>query len=133
MSQRILDRAAILAAPDIQTEELYVPEWGGSVLIKGLTAAQRDQFEADSLKGKGKNKDVNLLNIRARFVSLCIVDEEGNQLFSERDVHALGQKSGKAIDRIWDKATDLSGISDDDVDELTKNSESDQSEGSSSD
>ena len=134
MSQRTyLDRAAILAVPDIATEDVDVPEWGGVVRVRGLTASQRDAFEAASLQGKGKNTSVNLHNLRARLVALCIVDEDGNQLFAERDVHVLGQKSAAAIDRIYDTATRLSGIGENDVEELTKNSESDQSGDSTSD
>lgn len=134
MSQRTyLDRAAILAVPDITTEDVDVPEWGGVVRVRGLTASQRDAFEAASLQGKGKNTSVNLHNLRARLVALCIVDEDGNQLFAERDVHVLGQKSAAAIDRIYDTATRLSGIGENDVEELTKNSESDQSDDSISD
>ena len=134
MSQRTyLDRAAILAVPDITTEDVDVPEWGGVVRVRGLTASQRDAFEAASLQGKGKNTSVNLHNLRARLVALCIVDGDGNQLFAERDVHVLGQKSAAAIDRIYDTATRLSGIGENDVEELTKNSESDQSDDSISD
>jgi len=134
MSQRTyLDRAAILAVPDITTEDVEVPEWGGVVRVRGLTASQRDKFEADSLQGKGKNARVNFTNLRARLVALCMVDEDGNQIFEERDTHVLGQKSAAAIDRVYSAAMKLSGIGDDDIEELTKNSESDQSEGLSSD
>lgn len=134
MGQRAyLDRAAILAAPDITTEDVEVPEWGGVVRVRGLTASQRDEFEGNSLQGKGKNTSVNFVNMRARLVALCIVDEQGRPLFSERDIHDLGAKSAGAMDRLFDAATRLSGIGDHDVEELTKNSGSDQSGDSHSD
>jgi hypothetical protein len=133
MSQRaFLDRAAILAARDLDIEEVDIPEWGGKVRVRGLTASQRDQFESKSVETKGKKTSVNLLNIRARLVSLCVVDEQGNPLFSESDIHVVGEKSASAIDRIWEVATRLSGIGERDVEELAGNSESDQSEDSSS-
>ena len=134
MGQRtLLDRAAILAVPDITTEDVEVPEWGGVVRVRGLTASQRDKFEADSLQGKGRNTSVNLHNLRARLVATCLVGESGAPVFAERDIYELGQKSASAIDRIYDVATRLSGIGENDVEELTKNSGSDQGGDSSSD
>lgn len=133
MSQRTyLDRAAIFAVPDIKTEEVYIPEWGGVVRVRGLTASQRDQLESDSLQFKGRNQTINLQNMRARMVVFCVVDAEGNPLFTERDIRALGDRSARALDRIFDVATRLSGMGNSDIEELTKNSESDQSEDSSS-
>lgn len=129
----LLTRDAILGASDIKTEDVHVPEWGGTVRVKGLTAAQRDRFEADSLTGKGKNRDVNLVNMRARLVALSVVDENGAPVFKPGDVKALGDKSAGALDRVFEAASRLSGIGEEDIEELGKPSESDQTEGSPSD
>ena len=40
-----LTRDAILEAEDIETEEVAVPEWGGNVLVRGLSGTQRDIWE----------------------------------------------------------------------------------------
>jgi len=127
-----LTRDAILAATDLPSETVDVPEWGGSVLVRGLTGAQRDQFEASVLVGKGRNRDVNLRNLRAKLVALSIVGEDGTALFAEADLEALGQKSAVAIERVFDAARKLSGMTAGDVEELTKNSESGQSAASTS-
>lgn len=129
----LLTRDAILGASDIKTEDVHVPEWGGTVRVKGLTAAQRDRFEADSVTGNGKRRDVNLINIRARLVALSIVGEDGAQLFNPGDVKALGDKSAGALDRVFSVASRLSGIGEEDIEELGKPLESDQGEGSPSD
>jgi hypothetical protein len=129
----LLTRDAILGASDIKTEDVHVPEWGGTVRVKGLTAAQRDRFEADSVTGNGKRRDVNLINIRARLVALSIVGEDGAPLFNPGDVKALGDKSAGALDRVFSVASRLSGIGEEDIEELGKPLESDQSEGSPSD
>ncbi len=117
----LLSRDAILGASDIKTEDVNVPEWGGVVRVKGLTAAQRDKFEAESMSGNGKNRDLNMANIRARLIALAIVDEEGKTLFTSSDVKALGEKSGAAIDRVFGVASRLSGIGEADVAELSGN------------
>ena len=118
----LLSKQQILAAEDMVTRQVNVPEWGGDVIVRMLTGLERDQFDA-SIVGDAdmKGKQERLHNIRARLLSLCLVDQEGNRLFAEADVIALGAKCAKAIDRIYGIAAALSGISDDDVKELEKN------------
>lgn len=129
----ILGRAQILAANDIRTELVEVPEWGGEVLLRGLTGAERDAYELSLATPAGKKMVYHLKNMRARLVAMCVVDEQGRRVFEEGDVQQLGEKSGVALMRIWKKAQELSGLSDEDVEELGKNSESDQSDNFTSD
>lgn len=128
----LLTRDAILNAQDIQTEIVPVPEWGGDVMVRALTGSERDAFENETVQRKGKDVSTNMKNIRARLVVLSVVDESGQRLFGYRDIEALGNKSAKALDRVFAKAMELSGLSDKDVDELAKNSESDPSDDSTS-
>lgn len=128
-----LTRDAILSAVDIPQEDVAVPEWGGSVLVRGLTGRQRDAFEAGMIRGQGKNQQLVLENMRAKLSALTIVDEQGSRLFSEVDVKALSEKSAAALDRVFAVAMRLSGLTQRDVEELTKNSENGQSDGSTSD
>ena len=111
----ILNREAILNIQDLKTEEVEVPEWGGAVLVRALTGAERDQFEATVVETKGKNTRVNLVNARAKLVAMSVVDEEGNKLFTPADVAALGKKSAAALARIFDVAMRLAGISEKDI------------------
>ena len=129
----ILTREQILQANDIITETISVPEWGGEVLVRGLSGSQRDAFENATLEQKGRSQRVNLANVRARLCALSIVDENGKRMFSDEDVRALGRKSAAALDRVFSAAQRLSGLSDEDVEELAKNSDGGQSEDSGSD
>jgi hypothetical protein len=93
-----------------------------------MSGKERDSFEASMIKGKGKSANVNLENLRAKLVSKCVVDEAGTRLFSDDDIPALASKSAAALNRVYEVAQRLSGVTDEDVDELTKNSETAQSE-----
>jgi hypothetical protein len=62
-----------------------------------------------------------------------MIDESGKRLFPDADVRELGKKSASALQRVFEVAQRLSGLSNADVEELTKNSTSDQSEDSISD
>lgn len=117
----LLTRDDILQAPDIQKETVEVPEWGGSVLVRGMTGLERDNFEQELVTRKGKHTSFNWSNVRAKTVALCVIDENGRRMFSDSDVEALGQKSAAGLERVFDVARRLSGLSDSDVEELEKN------------
>ena len=119
----VLTSDQIFAKNDIEKVYVPVPEWGGGVYVRGMSGAERDEFEESLVKGKGRNREVNLRNARAKLVVLCAVDEQGRQIFAKEAYRKLGSKSAKALDRIYAVASELSGVSEEDMDELTKNSE----------
>ncbi len=134
MATKLLTRQQILEADDLPFEIVEIKEWGGKIKIRTMNGTERDAFEA-SLLGSGgkKEKQKMMLDIRAKFASLVIVDDDGERLFSERDIKALGKKSASALDRVLTIGQKLNGLSSDDVEDLAKNSESDLLEDSISD
>lgn len=111
-----LDRNAILRASDIPRERVDVSEWGGDVLVRGLTGTERDAFEQ-------RCNETSYANVRATLLVFSLVDEGGRRLFSIEDVNALGAKSAAPLDRLFDVARRLSGIGQREVKELVGNSE----------
>jgi len=118
---KLLSRQDILGASDIQQELVSVPEWGGAVYVRGMTGTERDSFEASITEGQGRDVKINAQNLRAKLVARSVVDENGKPLFSKADVEALGKKSARALQRVFNVAQRLSGISDEDVETLAKN------------
>lgn len=128
------DAAQILAADDIVFEEVSVPEWRLRVIVRGMTGSERDAFEQTIVHGRGRDRELNLNNARARFVSRCIVHPDTHKrLFTPQQVEGLGRKSSSALQRVYEVAMRLSGLTEDDVKDLEKNFESDQSDDSISD
>lgn len=123
-----LTKEQILKAKDLKEETVNVPEWGGSVKVRSLTGRERDEFERDVFNDGDKS---TWENFRAKLVALTIVDEKGERIFTSSDVHALGNKSALALDKIFSVSQRLSGLRKEDVEEMTKNSGS-QSKGSDS-
>lgn len=117
----LLTKDQILAAKDLDSEDVEVPEWGGTVRVQGLAGEDRDLFETSIVQRNGKKVETNWKNIRARLVSLSVVDEEGKRIFTEVDVNALGRKSAAALTRVFEVAQRLSGLQAEDVDELAAN------------
>lgn len=128
----LLTKEQIWAADDLKWEDVQVPEWGGAVRVKTLTGAERDQYEADSVKMEGNRRKM-VGNLRARLVALCVINEDGTPMFTRADVMKLGQKSAPALDRVFEVAARLNAMSDEDMDDLAGNSESGQNESSISD
>ena len=108
--------AAILSAPDLPHEDVAVPEWGGTVRIRTMMSRERDQFEGWLLANSGKHE-----NVRGHLVALCAVGEDGQRLFTIEQAAALGEKSAKAMDRLFEAAQRLNGMGVADIKDLEKN------------
>jgi len=119
-----LSAAQILAANDIKTRSVEVPEWGGTVYVRTITGVERDRFE--EMLNKGREQ------FRVKFVVTACCDEAGKPLFTADQVAALGEKSGVALNRVFDAAWEVNYFSQEKVDELGKGSPSDQSAASTS-
>ena len=105
----------------------------GKVFIKGLTAKERDDYEqtlvetAPNGQTRVKRKQTN---VRASLVVRCLVSENGERMFTDKDTDKVGDVAGDVIDTLWDVARKLSGmaVSEEDVEGF----DSAQDDGSSS-
>lgn len=128
----LLSKSDMLNADDREYEDVPVPEWGGSVRIMGMRGAERDAFEADQYAKKDAPISQRMANFRAKLLVRCIVDEDFNRVYSDKDAEALGKKNASVLSRLFEPAQRLSGMTREDVDEMSKNSETDQNGGSTS-
>jgi hypothetical protein len=115
---KFLSREAIFAAKDLDTVEVEVPEWHGTVMIRGLTGRERDDFEASMMERRGKHMVPNVANVRAKLIVKCVIDESGKRVFTDQDANEMGEHSAAAVNRIYEAASKLSGLTDEDVEEL---------------
>jgi len=129
-----LSRDAIINADDTDFNDVDVPEWGGTLRIRSISAAQRDAFESSMQEGKGKDAALNLRNLRARLIALCAVDENGNRLFANPDdVRRLGAKNARPMDRVFTACREMIGMSEEDVKVITEDFSESPDEVSSTD
>ena len=99
----------------IPSEEVTVPGVG-VVMMRGLTAAKRDEWEQRIYSAKGKT----LSNIRASLVAMCAYDGE-DPMFAATDIEAIGEMPASVIDELYDIATRLSGMGAKDKEAIEKN------------
>ena len=110
----LLSKADILGCNDIPTELVEVPEWGGSVKVRGMTAGERDRFD-DMIRTQG------LSALRATMAANGIIDENGKRLFTDIEVGKLAEKSAEALDRVVEVVSRLSGLTPEDAEFLEGN------------
>lgn len=116
-----LSRDAILQAPDTVIEMVSVPEWGGSVYVRSLTGTERDAFEGSLLVINKGRQSIKYEDIRAKLVVKTACDMTGVRLFSDADIPEVTKKNAAALQRIFEVAQRLSGLTNADVKELADN------------
>ena len=128
----LLSKDNILKAEDLDFEEIEIKEWGGSVRVGSMTGTDRDAYEASIYDVKGKNAQLIRENFRAKLIARTLIDENGNRLFTEKEVNLIGKKDSKTLDKIFKVAQKLNGLSPTDEDEFVKNLEGEDEDGSTS-
>lgn len=111
----LLSKEQILQADDRKRLVVEVPEWGGEVILATMTGTDRDALEQWTTTNKGDWR-----GIRARLLSVCLIDESGRRLFSDAEVEALGAKNGAVIDRLCTLAKEVNRLSDQDLEQMGK-------------
>lgn len=99
---KYLTADAILAAPDVAEEDVEVPEWGGSVRVKGLSV--HDLNEANRLATV--NGEVDAEKISCLVVVFGCVEPQ----FTPEQAGALARKSSKVINELGSAIFRLSGV-----------------------
>lgn len=114
-----LTKDQIFKSEDLKPLKVSVPEWGGDVYVRMMTAKDRDAFESQIVTARENGEKVE--NMRALLAVLCVVDDKGARIFGDDDIEAVGKKSASALDRIFTAARDLNGMTAKDVEDLEKN------------
>lgn len=142
MSAKLLGRDAILAAgKKIPFEDVPVEELGGTVRIRGLTAAEHGRYTSSMMMSNGgairlgPDGKTPMLSVAGltdsdiRLLAMCIIDEQGARVFADEDVAALAETASVVVEKLVKIAKRLSGLEQNKVAELAKNSETGPSAG----
>lgn len=104
-NDRVLSMEDVLSVDDREYVNVLVPEWGGSVRLRVLTALEALDFH-EQLKNPNVSKKAMI-----RLVHLCAVNADGTQMFPRPDqVDALGKKNIKALMRLQDAALEINDL-----------------------
>lgn len=97
--KKLLSAEDIFAANDTEIATVDVPEWGGAVRVRTMTALEADEF------GDTEKKDALV-----RLVEICAIDADGGRLFQKEHLEKLRGKNWNVILRIHQAAAKLNGL-----------------------
>jgi len=105
----------------LKTRVVHCPGLGFDVTLRAMSANARDLFEQRYVKLKQIEPGV-IENIRAHFLIHHIVDDNGALMFDNSDVGQLGESLSAAdADLLFVACQELSGFSNNDIEEIKKN------------
>lgn len=120
-----LTREDVLGADDLKRESVDCPEWGGTVWVQELTAADSMEYDVWIFENR-EDKTAIMKGMNAMMVMLCACNEEGERLFSNKDLAEINSKSPEPVIRIASAAFAINKMRESDYEGEVKNSESGQ-------
>ncbi len=114
----MLSREEILSKVILQKELINIPEWGGDIYVTEMSGCARDAWEQTLIQKDDKGR---LIAPRAKLIIATVVDENGERLFTDNDIDAIGKLSAGALEKICDIAQKLNFLQVADLEKKKKN------------
>lgn len=121
MSQ-LISRDALLGAA-VRRFAVVEIEGLGNVRIRSMTELERSRLEASIRDKKGNLSSSRMVDLKCRMIVDSVVDENGNPLFTNRDIDQIRQQDSKVTNALVDAIQKHCGWSDEDLEDLEKNSD----------
>jgi hypothetical protein len=131
----MLDRGKLLAKEDLKTKRVELDD-GDFTFVRQMTGRERDRFDQSLMNEKKDRKgnttyERNLNDFRAKLAVCTLCDGEGQNLLEWGDYKTLSMNMSAArLEKIVSEAQELNRITDEDKENLVKNSEEVQEEDS---
>lgn len=129
MSAWEISKTEILQRKPLKLEAIEVPEWRNeagepaTVYVRPMTVAEREAM-ANHWRKYVENGHANEDDeTTARILSACWVDAEGRQLFPGAEMRLIKEFDGTVLQRIFERARDISGFGPKSVEDIAKNSQ----------
>ncbi len=118
---KALSRAQIDAVDDQIVHRVKIDGWRGEGILQGLNGDGLYEFERILELNKGSDARANQEDARVRLIAMCLVDEDGNRLYSDSpaDLAALRKKSGKVLQQLYGACMDINGYTKHDLEAMT--------------
>lgn len=108
----LLTRDQILKEDQMPSEIVEVPEWGGSVKLGAISAAERDELDQLAMKFNADgSRETHIKTKRCLLVAMCLVNENGKRLLGRGEWPQFGKgKDPRVIDRLFKACQRLNGL-----------------------
>jgi len=95
----------------------------GTVRLQSVSERERSQFEQDTLDKNGRVTKRGMMSVKPRLIIMCAVDQNGDKIFTSADIEGLLELDSITSNLIADACQKLCGITETDLEDLEKNSE----------
>lgn len=99
-----MNKQDILNLVDWKIAKVMVEEWNQEISLRTWSAGDRIKF----LQYHETNKDREFY--MATIAALSICDDAGKRIFDDKDIPALSEKSGNALQTVVEAALKLNGL-----------------------
>ena len=105
-------RDKILAANDVESELVEIPEWGVSVEVRSMSLAMRERIGqmASEAEGSARPAPTSTPPSRVGCHRHRLDPETGEALFTADDIAALNNKNAAAVGKLSEVGARLSGL-----------------------
>lgn len=120
---KLLSHEQILAAlerPDVNAEDIEVPELGGTVRVREMTGQLRNRLEATFANIQSGGDGKNLDTVTAQLVASCVIDGKDKPVLTVNEVKRMMAARPRAVFRLRDAILKLSATDESDVEALTE-------------
>lgn len=99
-----------------KTEVVPVPEWGGEVIVRELTADETTKIGVAAMDADGLDIGAPVVSLdqiaetMPKIVAWTVVDEDLNPILTVEDVKAMTASNMEVINMLGTKALELSGL-----------------------
>ncbi len=129
-----MNREEFFKCSDLTIEKVHIKELNTDMFVKSLTAGEKAIWEYDSMSVENTAKQGSsikllkdrMITARERLVELAVCNEDGSRFFAPGDASQIARKNSNVVSRLYDVAARLSGITKEDLEEIAKNSASEQ-------
>jgi hypothetical protein len=131
----MLGKEGLLKKEELKVKRVELDD-GDFVFVRQMTGRERDRFDQSLMNEKKDRKgnttyERNLNDFRAKLAVCTVCDEQGQNLLEWDDYKTLSSNMSSArLEKIVSEAQDLNRITEEDKENLVKNSEEVQEEDS---
>ena len=129
----IVSKDEFLQQDDSEYAEVEIPAWG-TIRLKSLTGRARDHYYNRQFIDREGQPDFSLEDSAARLLALSLCDDDGKPWFPdpEKGVRILREKSAGALQKAFEAALKLNGLTVEDVEEAAENLDGTQNDATGS-
>lgn len=116
----LMGRAAFVGRAIRRYADVEIADFG-AIRLQSLSEREAADFQVAALDQRGRWRKKLAAGARRRLIALCLVDADGNRLFSDDEAEHLADMDGRIADAIYEHCVAHCGFRQDQVEAEGKN------------